>query len=263
MPWCMSPCFQEILYSVDTQGIATVTLNRPEKRNPIGATTLVELGQGFSLAKVDPKVRVVVLTGAGSCFSAGGDLADLSQPHSTSQVTLAQLLQQMHALGKPIVARVNGHALAGGLGLMIACDLVIASDCATFGTTEIKVGLWPMMITAELVRNVGRKNALEMMLSGRRMSAEEALRIGLITRLVVADDLDREVAQVALSLAQSSASTLKFGLEAFYGTQDMPYEPALQHLQGQLQALLETPDAREGLTAFVEKRAPQWQASKA
>ena len=162
--------------------VARITLNRPDKRNPIGPLTCGELVQALAAIKANDRVRVVVLTGAGTVFSAGGDLSAM-QAKQGPTATLVELLMAMHQLGKPIIAMVNGHALAGGLGLMVACDLVVAAETAEFGTTEIAVGLWPMMITAELTRSVGRKTVLEMMLTGRRLSSAEALAAGLVNRV--------------------------------------------------------------------------------
>jgi enoyl-CoA hydratase/carnithine racemase len=153
---------------------------------------------------------------------------------------------------------VNGHALAGGLGLMVACDVVLASDQAELGMTEINLGLWPMMITAEIVRNVGRKKALELMLGGERISAAEGERIGLVTRVVPAAELEAETMAFALKVAGKSPAVLRLGLRAFYDTQDLELRPALEHLQGQLGAVLATEDAAEGIAAFFQKRAPVW-----
>jgi enoyl-CoA hydratase/carnithine racemase len=164
----------------------------------------------------------------------------------------------MHALGKPIVAMVNGAALAGGMGLMVACDLVVASDAAEFGTTEINLGLWPMMITAEIVRSVGRKKTLELMLTGKKINAHEAERIGLVNKVVHADRLEDETMALARELAGKSPSAMRLGLTSFYATQDMDHAAALDHLQTQLAAVLSTEDAAEGLAAFFQKRAPVW-----
>jgi enoyl-CoA hydratase/carnithine racemase len=141
---------------------------------------------------------------------------------------------------------------------MVACDLVIASDRATFGTTEINVGLWPMMITAEIARNIGRKRTLELMMTGERIDAAEAERIGLINRAVPAAELEDAAIALATRLASRSPSAMRLGLRAFYATQDMPLRPALEALEKQLAAVLATEDAHEGLTAFFEKRAPVW-----
>jgi enoyl-CoA hydratase len=249
---------------VDDAGpIARVTLNRPEKRNPIGPLTCGELVHAFDALRGSSAVRVVVLTGAGTVFSAGGDLSAMQTPAPTGDdairpASLVELFSAMHELAKPIIARVQGPALAGGLGLMVACDLVIASTSATFGTTEIGVGLWPMMITAEIVRSVGRKKTLEMMLTGRRLDAAEALACGLITRVVADAELDAEVDKLAGELAGRSPAAIALGLRAFYRSQDMEFEPALRYLEDQLGRVLRLEDAAEGITAFLQKRPPVW-----
>jgi enoyl-CoA hydratase/carnithine racemase len=204
----------------------------------------------------------VVVTGAGSVFSAGGDLGAM-QPvavanDSIRPASLVELFTAMHEFGKPMIAMVNGHALAGGLGLMVACDLVVAVDAATFGTTEINVGLWPMMITAELTRNVGRKRTLEMMLTGRRMSAAEALEVGLVNRVVAAADLESTTMALANDIAAKSPAAIALGLRAFYRAQDMEFESGLRYLQGELGRVLALEDAAEGIAAFFAKRTPMW-----
>lgn len=258
----MSSSYQTIIYDRGALPIVRITLNQPEKRNPIGLASLAELVDALGRASEDSEARVVILTGAGKVFSAGGDLSQLSgAPTATSALppaSLVTLLECMHDLGKPIIAMVNGHALAGGLGLMVACDLVIASNTATFGTTEIKVGLWPMMITAELTRNIGRKKTLELMLTGRRVDATEALELGLINRKVPPEELEEATLALASELAAKSPATLALGLRAFYSSQDQGYSEALASLESALAAVLATEDAREGLTAFLQKREPVW-----
>jgi enoyl-CoA hydratase/carnithine racemase len=172
--------------------------------------------------------------------------------------SLVELFTTMHGVGKPIIAMVNGHALAGGLGLVVACDLAIAADSASFGTTEIAVGLWPMMITAEITRNVGRKRTLEMMLTGRRLDAAEALAAGLVNQVVPAAELEAVTLKLAGEIAERSPAALALGLRAFYTSQDLDYEPALRHLEGELGRVLALEDAREGITAFLQKRKPVW-----
>jgi enoyl-CoA hydratase/carnithine racemase len=244
---------------VDDRGpVGRITLNRPEKRNPIGPSTCGELVAAFAALKANASVRVVILTGAGSVFSAGGDLSAMGGPQEGPTASLVELFTTMHELGKPIVAMVNGHALAGGLGLMVACDLVIASDAAQFGTTEIAVGLWPMMITAEITRSVGRKKTLEMMLTGRKLDAAEALDCGLINRAVPADQLEAETTKLATEIAERSPAAIRLGLHAFYRSQDMELEPQLRYLQAELGRVLALEDAREGITAFLQKRKPEW-----
>lgn len=255
--------YATILYDASSAPVAVVTLNRPEKRNPIGPLTCGELVHAFRRAADDADVRVIVLTGAGKAFCAGADLAAFTgaagQPVSVAEPTsMVELLTSMHELGVPIVAMVNGHALAGGLGLMVACDLVVASDAATFGVTEIKVGLWPMMITAEITRNIGRKKTLELMLTGKRIDAAEAERIGLINAAVPAAELESRAMELASTLAANSPLAMGLGLRAFYETQDLALRPALEDLEKRLGEILATEDAREGLTAFFAKRPPVW-----
>lgn len=244
---------------VDDRGpVGRITLNRPDKRNPIGPATCGELVAAFGALKANADVRVIVLTGAGTVFSAGGDLSAMAGPSGGPTATLVELFTTMHELGKPILAMVNGHALAGGLGLMVACDLVIASEAAQFGTTEIAVGLWPMMITAEITRSVGRKKTLEMMLTGRKLDASEAVECGLVNRAVPAEHLEAETMKLATEIAERSPAAMKLGLHAFYRSQDMELEPQLRYLQAELGRVLALEDAREGITAFLQKRKPVW-----
>jgi enoyl-CoA hydratase/carnithine racemase len=243
---------------VDDRGpVGRVTLNRPDKRNPIGPATCGELVAALTAIKAKPDVRVVILTGAGAVFSAGGDLSAMQSQEGPS-ASLVELFTAMHELGKPIIAMVNGPALAGGLGLMVACDLVIAADTAVFGTTEIAVGLWPMMITAEITRSVGRKKTLDMMLTGRKLDAREAVECGLVNRAVAADALEAETMKLATELADRSPAAIRLGLLAFYRSQDMELEPQLRYLQAELGRVLALDDAREGITAFLQKRKPEW-----
>jgi enoyl-CoA hydratase/carnithine racemase len=241
----------------DAGPIARITLNRPDKRNPISPTTCGELVEALDRIKGNAQIRVAVLTGAGPAFSAGGDLSAM-QPAGGPSASLVDLLLAMHDLGKPIVAMVNGPAIAGGLGLMVACDLVVAAETASFGTTEIAVGLWPMMITAEITRSVGRKKTLEMMLTGRKLDAAEALACGLVTRVVPAAELEAATYTLAGELAERSPAAMALGLQAFYRAQDMELEPQLRYLEGQLGRVLALADAREGIAAFLAKRKPVW-----
>ncbi len=246
---------------VDEAYVARVTLNRPDKRNPIGPATCGELLHAFTHLKANKDVRVIVLTGAGSAFSAGGDLGAMAAPQGDKGVppaSLVELLMAMHEVGKPIIAMVNGPALAGGMGLMVACDLVVAADTAVFGTTEIAVGLWPMMITAEITRSVGRKKTLEMMLTGKKLDAQEALACGLVNRVVSAAQLEDATMTLANEIADRSPAAIALGLHAFYRSQDMEFEPQLRYLQGELARVLALEDASEGISAFLAKRKPVW-----
>ena len=239
----------------DSGPVARVTLNLPDKRNPISPAMCGELLAAFKAVAAN----VIVLTGAGKVFSAGGDLAGMQPgPGAIPPASLVELFTGMHDLGKPIIAMVNGHALAGGLGLMVACDLVVVAEGAQLGTTEIAVGLWPMMITAELARSVGRKRILEMMLTGTKMSAADAVACGLANRAVPAAELEAETMKLATEIAARSPAAIRLGLQAFYRSQDMEHEPQLRYLQGELGRVLALEDAKEGISAFLGKREPVW-----
>ncbi len=249
-------------YEVDRQR-ATLTIDDPERRNPLSLDTMAALAARVDEATADERVRVIVITGAGDqAFSAGGDLSGrfIDQPladHDARGV-LADLFRAIRRCGKPVIARVNGQALAGGFGLAAACDIVIAVDDATFGTPEIKVGLWPMMITAVLQRLIPRRAAFELMATGRRIDAEEAVRLGAVSRIVPRDQLDAAVDETVQRLVAVSPSVLALGKDAFYATEDMPLDVALDHLEIGLTTVAMTEDAVEGVGAFVEKRDPQW-----
>ncbi|HYO66804.1 MAG TPA: enoyl-CoA hydratase-related protein, partial [Archangium sp.] len=215
-------------------------------------------------AEADPAARVVVFTGAGEkVFCAGGDLGQLGGEGGflathDGRRAYARLLLRLQDLRKPTVARINGHALAGGLGLVLACDLAVAAEHAELGTPEIDVGLFPMMVMALLQRHVGRKRALEMVLTGERMPAREALALGLLNRVVPAAELDATVAGLAGKLAGKSQAILALGRRAFFTAEDMPLPAALEYLSSQLSLNVLAEDAAEGVTAFIEKRPPKW-----
>jgi enoyl-CoA hydratase/carnithine racemase len=255
--------FESLLYDV-ADHVATITINRPERRNALSWTVMTELRGAFARAKADRDVRVVVLTGAGDkAFSAGADLSGMSSGAGfvdlhDARGELARLFREVWELGKPTIARVRGYSLAGGFGVALMCDVVIASDDAQFGTPEIDVGLWPMMITAPMLRSMPAKVALELMMTGRRVSAEEARDIGFVNRVVPGDELDAAVADVASVLAGKSPAVMKLGRDAFYAVLDQDSEHALRLLQAGLTLVTQTEDAAEGILAFQEKRAPQW-----
>jgi enoyl-CoA hydratase/carnithine racemase len=252
--------FKNLLYRRDG-AVATITINRPEQRNSLSTETVIDLRKALGEAKKDSDIRVIVLTGAGKVFCAGADLqaflSETSELHNHRR-NLAELFIEMTALGKPTIARVNGHALAGGFGLALACDLGIASDDAQFGMPEVNVGVWPMMIMAIVFRNLPRKAAMELMLTGKRIEAKEAVRLGAINRAVPANQLDAAVGELAAELASKSPVGMKMGLEAFNHSSDMAYSAAMSYLQDQLALLAESEDLREGVTAFFEKRAPRF-----
>jgi enoyl-CoA hydratase len=245
-------------------GIATVTLNNPEKRNMLSGQMLAELVDAMKRARDDEEARAVVLTGAGDkVFCAGADLggfaADvpLVAKHFATDLFL-EFFRVMPRLGKPSLCAANGHVLAGGLGLALSCDLLIAKEGATFGTPEINVGAFPYMIMAIIYRNVPRKKVNEMMLLGERLSAEQAVEYGLANKVVSADEFDAAVADWAGKLASKSPVLMRLGHDAMYRQQDMAVDDALDYLRSQLSLTFSTEDIVEGVSAFFEKREPQW-----
>lgn len=246
-----------LLYQVKNN-IASLTINREDRRNAISIETIKLFLQYLDEAQMDPAVRVILITGAGDrAFCAGADLGGIADGKIQAGFeSYAQLLKRLSGYPKPVVARVNGACMAGGMGFMLACDIVIARNDAKFGTPEINVGLWPMMIGALIYRNTLRKKAMEMVLMGERLNADQAQEMGLITRAVPADRLDDEVDRVLQSLAEKSSIGMKIGKEAFYAMADMPFEEAVDFLSGKIAEVASTEDAREGIMAFIEKRKP-------
>lgn len=254
--------------------VLTLTIDRPERRNALTWEVIAGLRREVSRAKVDPTVRVVVLTGAGDqAFCAGADLsgmvasdsrdsdeeADGYAAHHRARGWLAELFEELWHLGKPTIARVQGWAMAGGFGLALACDMVIASERARFGAPELNVGLWPYMVTVPMLRSMPPKKALELMLTSRVVDATEADRIGITTKVVPADDLDAAVAEMASLLATKPPGVMKLGRESFYAVLDSAATEALPYLHAMLTVTSQTAEAAEGIAAFAAKRPPSWQ----
>jgi enoyl-CoA hydratase/carnithine racemase len=255
----------DVVESSHGAGVARITINRPERRNAMSWDVMRGLRQALAEAKADPDVRVVVLTGAGDkAFCAGADLgamgghdAGFLEVHD-ARGELARLMDDLWHLGKPTIARVQGWAMAGGFGLALSCDLVVASERARFGAPEVDVGLWPYMITVPLTRSMPPKKALELMLTGRVVDAAEAERIGFVTRVVPHDQLDAAVDELVAVLAGKSPAVMKLGRESFYAVWDMTASDALALLHSLLTLTTLTEDAAEGIAAFLDKRPPSW-----
>ena len=255
--------YEQLLYEV-SDGVATVTLNRPEQRNALSGQMLGELVDAMKRVREDDDVRAVVLTGAGEkVFCAGADLggfaadAPLVEKHFSSDLFL-EFFRLMPRLGKPSLCALNGHVLAGGMGLALSCDLLIAREGATFSTPEINVGAFPYMIMAIIYRNVPRKKVNEMMLLGEQISGEQAVEYGLANKVVPADEFDAAVSEWATKLASKSPVLMKIGHDAMYRQQDMALDEALEFLRSQLSLTFSTEDIQEGVQAFFEKREPEW-----
>ncbi len=254
-----------MLVQVERSGaVATLTMNRPERRNALSAELIEDLITALGEVDQDSQVAVVVLTGAGKkAFCAGGDLAGgFTNPGALAsaqgRARFSAMLQALHRCGPPVLAKLDGDALGGGFGLAMACDMVVAREGIRLGTPEIRLGLFPMVIMAELRHSVPRKLLSELMYSGRYLTPEEALAHGLVNRVVAAADLDAAVEELAGLVASRSPAILRLGKQAFHTMSDLPLEPALAYLQGQLELNVRAEDAAEGVTAFLQKRPPVW-----
>lgn len=249
----------DLLYRVENH-VATFTINREARRNAISPAAIALFHQGLDTAEKDDEVRVVCITGAGDrAFCTGADLGGgMGKDDIDIFREYARLITRLATFPKPTVARINGYCLAGGTGFMLACDMVIAKETAKFGTPEVNVGLFPMMIGALIFRNVPRKKAMEMIMLGDRLTAPQAMSMGMVTRVVSEADFDAEVDGILSALAQKSPIGMRLGKEAFAAAETMPLADAVQYLSGRLAAVAATQDATEGITAFLEKRAPNF-----
>ena len=254
--------FDTLRYEV-ADGVATITLDQPDTRNALSDELLTDLESAFAQARDDEAVRCVVLTSSHEkVFSAGANLAGfaaevpLVQKHFAME-RFPKLFSLIGGLGKPTLCAANGHVLAGSLGIALACDLIIAKEGARFGTPEINVGAFPFMIMALIYRNVPRKKTNELLLLGEQISAEEAERIGIVNKVVPADEFDAAVADWAQRLASKSPVLMKLGKDAMYKQMDLPIDEALELLRHNLTLAFSTEDIQEGVKAFFEKREPQ------
>ena len=254
---------QSVLYAA-ADGVATITLNEPSTRNALSPDVLDGLIASFERARDDDAVRAVVLASSHeTVFSSGANLGGfqmdtpLVHRHFASQrfVSLFKLIGQ---LGKPTLVAASGHVLAGALGIALACDLIVAKDTATFGTPEINIGAFPFMIMALIYRNVPRKKANELLLLGERWSAQEAHAAGIVNKVVPADEFDAAVQEWAVKLASKSPVIMRLGKEAMRRQMDMDLDDALDYLRAQLTLATSTEDIVEGVTAFFQKRDPEW-----
>jgi enoyl-CoA hydratase len=243
-------------------GVATVALDDPDTRNALGADLLGELLEAFAAAYADPAVGAVVLASDHPrTFSAGGALGSDDDALVDKHFLVGRFPELFEAISngpKPTVAAVGGHCLAGALAVVLACDLVVAGDGASFGVPELDVGVFPFVNAAMVPRNVGRKKARELLLLGERIDAAEAERIGLVNRVVPADELDAAAAAWAARLASRSPLLMRLGREAMARTEDMSLAGALALMQHNVTLASSTEDMREGIAAFREKREPRW-----
>jgi enoyl-CoA hydratase/carnithine racemase len=258
------PELTTVRYEIDGRGVATIALDQPETRNALSPEVLTDLREALTAARDDEAVRCVVLASTHEkVFSSGGNLAGfaaevpLIHKHFGTDLFPA-VFRLLGELGKPSICAAGGHVLAGALGLALACDLVIAKDTARFGTPEINVGVFPFMIMALIYRNVPRKKTNELLLLGEQIDAREAERIGIVNRVVAAEEFDATVSDWAGKLAAKSPLMMRLGKDAMFRQLDMPFLDALDYLRSQLSLAFSTEDIVEGVSAFFEKRDPEW-----
>ena len=258
-----------ILLREDIAGIAVLTLNRPQARNSLSEALLEALGDALTAIAHDRSVRAVVLTANGPAFSAGHDLKEISRHRSDDDrgrtyfkhimTTSSAIMQQIVTLPQPVIAAVQATATAAGCQLVASCDLAVAARSAQFATPGVDIGLFCSTPMVALSRNIGRKHAMEMLLSGDMISAEHAERIGLVNRVVAPGRERREALDLAKKITTKSALTVKIGKEAFYRQLEMPLAEAYRYTSEVMVENMLARDAEEGIGAFIEKREPKWE----
>lgn len=256
---------KEVVLSERTGAVLRLTINRPERRNALNEAVCRGLADGVDVAERTPGVRVVVITGAGEkAFCAGGDMktgaggAPFVLDPANPKHYVIDLFRRLEACGLPTIARVNGHALAGGLGLVCACDMAIGAGNARFGVPETRIGLFPMMILAYMMRIIPRRKLFEICMTGEPFSAEQALALDILNYAVPASDLDAKLEWLIDRITDKTPTGIKLGKQAFRAIEDMPLDKAFEYTQLMLPIMSMTEDAREGMNAFNEKRAPEW-----
>ena len=251
-----------VLYSLDSDGVATLTLNNPERRNALSSPTLEALERLLEQIARDSEARVVVLRSEGPVFSSGHDLNELVNGDSDEYTTVfeacTRVMEAIRLLPKPVIAQVQGLATAAGCQLVATCDIAVAADNAAFATPGVQIGLFCTTPGVAVARSVMPKKAMEMLLTGKPISAREALEFGLISRIAPADELEEEVTELARQIASASSHTLALGKAAFYQQIEMDRPSAYQFASKVMVDNLLADDAREGISAFLEKRQPVW-----
>jgi enoyl-CoA hydratase/carnithine racemase len=244
----------------DTIGL--ITLNRPEEMNTFNVPFARKLNDALLEMDQDDKIRVVVIRASGKHFSTGISLSEFKDKSQKDYREFIKLMDEHNhtiaRMKKPVIASVKGYALANGSGLVFACDLAVAAEDAKFGTTAINVGLICLGPAIPMVRSLGRKKTLEMVLAGDIISAAEAEKLGLINKVVPPEELEASTMELAAKLAKKSPLALQIGKTGIYGMSDLPYHQSIDYLGELFASLCATEDAREGVTAFLEKRKPVW-----
>jgi enoyl-CoA hydratase/carnithine racemase len=252
-----------VLLRDDTDGVARLTLNRPQARNALSVALMTGLQEALDAVAADASVRVVVIAGAGPAFCAGHDLREMRAGPSRARYEAAfaqcsRVMQTIIRLPKPVIACVHGVATAAGCQLVASCDLAVAAETARFATPGVDIGLFCSTPMVALTRAVGRKAAMEMLLTGELVDAAEARRLGLVNRVVPEPQLAAETRRLARQIAGKSALTLAIGKEAFYRQAELPLAEAYAYASEVMTRNMLARDAEEGIDAFLEKRPPVW-----
>lgn len=253
--------YDTIQYSV-VDNVAEITFDQPEKRNPLSGALIADTTDAFDRAADDDEVRAVLLTGSGPAFCAGGDLDEFLEmreeqsPAELLDEVSSKLLKQLAEFRKPIITGVNGDAVGGGTGIVSACHLSYVAPDAQLGTVEIRIGMFPFAILPLLRNRIGNGRALELALTGEKISADRAAEIGLVT--AVADDPVERAREVAQQVASFSPLTLQVGLRSFYETENMPTTKAIDAMSAYRVPIYKSRDLEEGTSAFLEGREPEW-----
>ena len=252
-----------ILLQHDDGGIRTLTLNRPQSRNALSDSLMLELHGALQTAAEDNAVRVIIIAASGATFCAGHDLREMAAKKGLPDYRrvfdlCCRMMMAITANPKPVIAQVRGMATAAGCQLVAACDIAISDIDARFATPGVNIGLFCSTPMVALSRNVGRKTAMKMLLTGTPLTAEEAMRAGLINEVVAADDLVACCRDIAKTIAAKSAATLAIGKKAFYRQLEMPLSEAYQYAGEVMSQNMTRPDAQEGINAFLTKRPPVW-----
>ncbi len=251
-----------VLYNYATDGIAVLTLNNPQRRNALSSHTLAALEEWLDEIAADPAARVVVIRSEGPVFSSGHDLNELvngdAEDYTAVFDACTRVMEAIRLLPKPVIAQVQGLATAAGCQLVATCDIAVAADTAAFATPGVQIGLFCTTPGVAVARSVMPKKAMEMLLTGKPISAQEAIAFGLISRIAPADELETQTMELARQIASASAHTLALGKAAFYQQVEMN-RPDAYHFAGKVMVdNLLADDAHEGISAFLEKRPPVW-----
>ena len=242
--------------------VATITMNRPEKRNALSSEMMRELNDALRMLSAEPEVRAIVLAANGPAFSAGHDLRELVDGDINRYRAVfdlcTELMETVQAIPQPVIARVHRIATAAGCQLVATCDLAVAAEEATFGTPGVKIGLFCTTPMVALSRAIGRKRALQMLMTGKLISAETAADWGLVNTVVPADELESATRELALSIASASSLTVALGKQAFYTQIDLDQPKAYAYAKEVMSMNAMAADAQEGMCAFLDKRQPAW-----